>query len=126
MKFSESQGLRGIAQVIIYANVRNVPTVVETVLLGNAGAASPLRLQHFLHNHKLVNEHCEDLVVIRLAVIHEYLKHVAYPYTFKINGEVSEIFWDIFLSVSIGGTLRRCCLNYKTQRTSLLSEIPVT
>lgn len=87
IKSAEKRGLEGNMTVIVHANVQNAPSVVGLVRLRSAGATDIRRLQRTLLNHRLLNDSCDNLVVIsiviivviRIVIIHEEMMSEAYP-----------------------------------------------
>lgn len=73
-----------------------VTTAVGVQRLANAGARNHQGLKQFLHSHRLENENFENLVVIRIEVIHENMENVPYPFTLKTTKEVRSNVGDIF------------------------------
>lgn len=74
METTESRGLEGNMTMIVYVNVRNVPTDVGTARLGNASGTNTREFKCFSHKHRLENYTSEDLIVIRLALCHDDMK----------------------------------------------------
>lgn len=60
LKIAASRRLRGNEKGILYANIHNVPTAVETARLVNEGAANPLVLQRFLKKQLIPKEDGDD------------------------------------------------------------------
>lgn len=80
MNLGEVGGMNGSFTLTLNDNMDDVPTVLGNERLQNAGAAYSKDFKSTLHNHRLWNANCEDLVFIRIVVIHEDINSEVYPY----------------------------------------------
>lgn len=75
-----------------HAHQMGTATVIE------ASASSGTEAVRRLHNYDLPFEHGMDLVVVCPVVMANYVKDLAYPYTFHTKEEATAILGDMFSS----------------------------